>query len=47
MNPAQPVWKLYGEAVRLGIYNHRKGHDIPPHVYARMQDWLTTYLGLR
>jgi dienelactone hydrolase len=46
LNAARPVWKLYGNTIRLGVYNHRKGHDIPPHVYARMQDWLATHLTL-
>jgi dienelactone hydrolase len=41
---AQPVWKLYDQPVRLGMYNHREGHTISPKSYRRLEDWLVTYL---
>ncbi|MFQ5734906.1 MAG: alpha/beta hydrolase family protein, partial [Planctomycetaceae bacterium] len=42
---AQPVCKLYGKPVRLGMYNHRKGHSIPDEAFQRMAEWAETYLG--
>lgn len=43
---ALPVWELYGRPVRLGQYNHRQGHAVPPQALARMHAWLQTYLRL-
>ncbi len=42
---ALPVYDLYGEPARIGLYNHRQGHTIPPDAYHRMVEWLRTYLG--
>lgn len=44
---AQPVCKLYGQPVRLGLFNHRKGHAIPDAAFRRMAEWLETYLAER
>jgi dienelactone hydrolase len=41
---ALPAWRLYGDRPRLGLYNHRQGHSIPPTAFARMHEWLATYL---
>ncbi|MCC6793978.1 MAG: dienelactone hydrolase family protein [Candidatus Hydrogenedentes bacterium] len=41
---ALPVYKLYGEPARIGLYNHGKGHSIPPEAFTRMSEWLQTYL---
>jgi dienelactone hydrolase len=41
---AQKVYRLHGGPVRLGMYNHRAGHDIPPKAFSRMAEWLETYL---
>jgi Dienelactone hydrolase family len=41
---AQKVYRLYGGPVRLGMYNHRAGHDIPPKAFSRLAEWLETYL---
>lgn len=41
---ALPVWKLYGEMPRLGLYNHRQGHSISLPSSARAFEWLETYL---
>lgn len=41
---AQPVWKLYDQPVRLGMYNHQEGHTISPKSYRRIEEWLVTYL---
>ncbi|MFP6886085.1 MAG: hypothetical protein VB997_00935 [Opitutales bacterium] len=38
------VCHLYGHPTRLGMYNHRKGHSIPPLAFERMAEWLKTYL---
>ena len=42
---ALPVYRLYGERPRLGLYNHRQGHSIPPKAFERMAEWLECYLG--
>jgi len=39
-----PVYKLYGEPARIGLYNHRQGHTIPPEAFDRMREWLQMYL---
>ncbi|MFN0196971.1 MAG: alpha/beta hydrolase family protein [Planctomycetaceae bacterium] len=44
MQAALPVWELYGKPVRLGMYNHRLGHVLPPEVYAKLEAWLKTYV---
>jgi dienelactone hydrolase len=41
---ALPVYKLYGEPARLGQFNHRKGHAVPPEAEKRIEEWLMTYL---
>jgi len=42
---ARKVYRLHGGPVRLGMYNHRAGHDIPPKAFSRTAEWLETYLG--
>jgi len=44
LEAALPVYKLYGRPARLGIYNHRQGHAIPPQAFRRLAQWLETYL---
>lgn len=41
---AMPVYRLYGGPPRLGLFNHRKGHAIPPAAFERMAEWLVRYL---
>ena len=41
---AQPVWKLYGEPVRLGLLNHHEGHTVSPRSFQRISEWLDVYL---
>lgn len=41
---ALQVYRLYGSPARLGIYNHGKGHTLPPQAFHRMAEWLETYL---
>lgn len=40
---ALPVYRLYGETPRLGLFNHRKGHAVPPEAECRIYQWLETY----
>lgn len=41
---ALPVYRLYGGRPRLGLFNHGKGHCVPPEAERRIDEWLTTYL---
>lgn len=41
---ALPVYRLYGQPARLGQYNHRQGHAVPPECEQRIYEWLETYL---
>lgn len=41
---ALPVYRFYGEPCRVGLYNHRQGHSIPPLAERRVYEWLETYL---
>ena len=44
---ALPAWRLYGGRSRLGLFNHRQGHSIPPIAFSRLHEWLATYLRLK
>lgn len=44
LEEALPVWRLYGEPTRLGLFNHRQGHSISPESFERIAEWLETYL---
>ncbi len=44
---ALKVYRLYGSPARLGIYNHGKGHTLPPLAFRRMAEWLETYLRVK
>lgn len=41
---ALPVYELFGKPTRLGQFNHRKGHAVPPEAEARIEEWIMTYL---
>jgi hypothetical protein len=41
---ALPVYRLYGPTARLGLFNHRRGHSVPPEAEGRIYQWLETYL---
>jgi dienelactone hydrolase len=41
---AKEVYDLYGKPARIGFFNHKKGHSVPPEAEKRIYDWLTTYL---
>ncbi|MEZ6067478.1 MAG: dienelactone hydrolase family protein [Planctomycetaceae bacterium] len=44
---ALPVYHLYGEPARLGLWNHQQGHTVPPAAVERIAEWFETYLGAR
>jgi dienelactone hydrolase len=39
-----PVYGFYGEPRRVGLYNHRQGHTIPPLAEQRVYEWLEAHL---
>ncbi len=41
---ALPVYELYGSPARIGLLNHHEGHSISDASFARITEWLTTYL---
>jgi hypothetical protein len=41
---ALPVYRLYGQPVRLGLLNHKRGHAIPADVEPRLLEWLEAYV---
>ncbi len=43
---ALPVYRLYGSIPRIGLYDHREGHTISEATFARLAEWLRTYLGV-
>jgi hypothetical protein len=40
---ALPVYKLYGDTPRVGQFNHKQGHSVPPEAERRIYEWLETY----
>ncbi len=38
-----PVYRLYGGPARVGLFNHKKGHSVPPEAEGRMYEWFETY----
>ena len=44
LEAAMPVYKLYGGRPRLGLFNHRQGHSVPPEAERRIYEWLAAYL---
>ncbi len=38
-----PVYHLYGGPARVGLFNHRKGHSLPPEAEERLYAWFDTY----
>lgn len=41
---ALPVYDLYNQPRRLGLYNHKQGHAVPPMAERRIYKWIETYL---
>ncbi|MBX3747878.1 MAG: dienelactone hydrolase family protein [Verrucomicrobiae bacterium] len=44
MDAALRIYRLYGPMARLGLFNHRQGHSVPPVAVERMEAWLRAYL---
>ncbi len=38
------VYELYGKPARLGQFNHRQGHAVPPEAVKRIEEWMMAYL---
>ncbi|MFH1268460.1 MAG: dienelactone hydrolase family protein, partial [Planctomycetota bacterium] len=41
---ALPVYRLYGDTPRVGLFNHRTGHNVPPEAERRIDQWFDAYL---
>ncbi|MBC8351366.1 MAG: dienelactone hydrolase family protein [Planctomycetes bacterium] len=41
---ALPIYKLYDEPARLGLFNHKQGHAVPPIAEQRFYEWFDAYL---
>ena len=41
---ALPVYELYGKPARLGQFNHRQGHAVPPAAVKRIEEWVMAYV---
>ncbi len=41
---ALPIYKLYSEPARLGLFNHKQGHAVPPIAEERIYQWFDAYL---
>ena len=41
---ALPVYRLYGSVPRIGLFNHHKGHAVPPESEKRIDQWFDAYL---
>ena len=41
---ALPVYRLYGGTPRVGLFNHRRGHSVPPDAAKRLYEWFEAYL---
>ena len=41
---ALPVYQLYGGTARVGLFNHGKGHSVPPEAERRIYEWIEAYV---
>ena len=39
-----PIYRLHGGTPRVGLFNHRKGHSVPPQAEQRVYEWFDAYL---
>ena len=39
-----PVYRLYGGTPRIGLFNHKRGHNVPPEAERRIDQWFDAYL---
>lgn len=44
LTAAADVYQLFTPSPRLGLFNHRQGHTVPPIAGERMLEWLDRYL---
>jgi dienelactone hydrolase len=44
IDSALRVYDLFGKPARIGQFNHRKGHAVPPEAQERIDEWLKAYL---
>ncbi|MFV1967035.1 MAG: dienelactone hydrolase family protein [Pirellulaceae bacterium] len=44
---AMAVYRLYGPRPRIGLFNHKRGHSVPPQAEQRIYEWFETYLPVR
>jgi fermentation-respiration switch protein FrsA (DUF1100 family) len=45
IDAALPVYRLLGDGPpALGLLNHKQGHSVPSEAFAKMLEWLGTYL---
>ena len=44
LTAAASICPLYGTPPRIGMYNHRQGHTLPPPAFEKMAQWLEAYL---
>jgi dienelactone hydrolase len=42
---ALPVYQVYGGPPRVGLFNHRHGHSVPPEAERRIYEWIEAYAG--
>ena len=43
ISAALPVYQLYGGTPRVGLFNHGKGHSVPPEAEQRIYEWIEAY----
>jgi dienelactone hydrolase len=43
IDAALPVYRLYGGRPRLGLFNHKQGHSVPPEAEQRVYAWFEAY----
>ncbi len=44
IDAALEIYRLYEGVPRIGLFNHRQGHAVPPIAERRIYQWLETYL---
>lgn len=44
ISAALPVYQLYDGTPRVGLFNHGKGHSVPPEAEQRIYEWIETYV---
>jgi dienelactone hydrolase len=45
ISAALPVYQLFGVPPRVGLFNHRQGHSVPPEAERRIYEWIEAYAG--